>query len=95
MKGRKTGGRKKGVPNKLTATMKQILEWVLQDTGGAEAMSAWVKKNDRNRLEFYRICARLIPAEIHAQVETRIVDESRIQQIRDELREASQTSTVQ
>ena len=92
MKGRKTGGRKKGVPNKLTAT---ILEWVLQDTGGAEAMSAWGKKNDRHRLEFYRICARLIPAEIHAQVETRIVDESRIQQIRDELREASQASTVQ
>jgi hypothetical protein len=54
----KTGGRKKNTPNKITAAFKTALLEAFQETGGTEALVRWAKKN---RTEFYKICARLIP----------------------------------
>lgn len=85
-------GRKLGARNKVTMAMREMVLLVNQDIGGREAMGEWAKKH---RTEFYKILARLIPTEIHAQVDTRIVDENRIREIRDSLREASETRTVQ
>ena len=61
--GRKTGGRKAGVPNRVTAAFKDALRFVYEDIGGNAAFSEWAKENPT---EFYRICARLIPTEVAA-----------------------------
>ncbi len=58
MKGRKTGGRVKGAPNKISLSLKQaILETFLR-LGGVSHMAEWAKKHPG---EFYRLAARLVP----------------------------------
>lgn len=59
--GRKTGGRSKGTPNKLTRAFKTAVMLAFQDIGGDPAFSKWAKANPT---EFYKIAARLIPHEV-------------------------------
>lgn len=61
MKGRKTGGRVKGTPNKLTTAFKTAVLTVYQGIGGDDAFTAWAQEN---QTEFYKIAARLIPTEV-------------------------------
>lgn len=68
-KGAKTGGRKPGVQNKLTRTVKEAFENAfnaMQEHPEAELLT-WGKGNPT---EFYKLAARLIPAEINAKVST-------------------------
>jgi hypothetical protein len=68
-KGTKTGGRKAGTPNKLTRTVKEAFEEAfntLQEQPGVK-LGEWGKANPT---EFYKLAARLIPAEINAKVST-------------------------
>lgn len=60
-KGIKTGGRIAGVPNKTTALVKEALHEAFIDLGGVPALMRWGK---RNRGEFYKLWARLIPTEV-------------------------------
>lgn len=60
---RKTGGRKKGVPNKSTLAVKDALSEAFDGTGGIKGLIAWAK---RNRGEFYRLWVRMLPTEIKA-----------------------------
>jgi hypothetical protein len=55
-------GRKKGVPNKITVAFKQAVLEAFNDErmGGSDGLVEWGLKN---RTEFYRIAARLIPTE--------------------------------
>lgn len=60
-------GRPKGLPNKLTKTVKEAFEVAfqeLQDKPGAK-LSDWAQSNPT---DFYRIAAKLIPAELNANV---------------------------
>lgn len=57
-KGRKTGGRQKGSPNKATKAVKEIFEEAFEGVGGAKALITWAKEN---LTEFYKLYARLIP----------------------------------
>lgn len=59
--GRKTGGRKKGTPNKLTASAKQAFQFAFDEIGGARALAEWAREN---RTDFYKLFARLIPTEV-------------------------------
>ena len=62
-------GRVKGVPNKLTRTVREAFERAfetLQDGKGA-SLEKWAQ---RYPTEFYKLAARLIPTEINAQVNT-------------------------
>lgn len=52
MKGRKTGGRQKGTPNKFSRTIKENLLAVFDQIGGTENMAKWAKENPG---EFYRL----------------------------------------
>lgn len=56
-------GRKKGVPNKTTASVKEAFLLAHQGIGGAPALTAWAKEN---QTEFYKLLARLIPTEVAA-----------------------------
>ena len=57
----KTGGRRKGVVNRLTGTFRDAVQVAYNDVGGHEAFTRWAKKHPT---EFYKIAARLIPVEI-------------------------------
>ena len=57
----KAGGRKKGVPNKSTAAVKAALHEAFAEMGGVASLVAWGKKN---RTEFYKLWAKMIPTEI-------------------------------
>ena len=63
LKGReKTGGRKAGVPNRLTGQFREAVQFVYDDIGGHDAFSKWA---NANLTEFYKIASRLIPVEVH------------------------------
>lgn len=59
-KGKKTGGRKKGTPNKVTTAFKEAVLDAFNQMGGTDALLTW---GMQNQTEFYKIAARLIPAE--------------------------------
>ena len=61
-RGKKTGGRKAGTPNKATASVKQAIEDAFEDIGGAEALAKWARANPG---DFYtRVYVRLIPHQL-------------------------------
>lgn len=67
--GNRGKGRKPGVPNKLTKTVREAFERafeVLQGKGTA-SLEKWAQ---RYPTEFYKLAARLIPTEINATVNT-------------------------
>jgi hypothetical protein len=57
-KGRKTGGRRKGTPNKATASVRAAWLAAFDTLGGADGLATWARANpDR----FYTLAARLLP----------------------------------
>ena len=59
--GKKTGGRKKGTPNKATASVKQALIEAFDGMGGVESLLAWGRENPG---EFYKLWAKLLPVDV-------------------------------
>lgn len=59
-KGVKTGGRKKGTPNKATSTVKDNVLAVFDKIGGVAQMAAWAEEHPT---DFYRIYSRMLPQE--------------------------------
>ena len=57
----KSGGRAPGVPNKFTASFREAVLFVYHGLGGHAAFLEWARENPT---EYYRIAARLIPAEL-------------------------------
>lgn len=55
------GGRAKGTPNKVTASVKAALVEAFDLMGGVESLVEWGKKN---RTEFYKLWGRLVPVEV-------------------------------
>lgn len=70
--GGKTGGRKKGVTNKVNAEVKDNIIAVFNKIGGIDNMAAWAQKNST---EFYRLYGRLIPTDVNASHDGKIVVE--------------------
>lgn len=74
--GRKTGGRKKGSPNKLTRTLRELLLNALEEAGGQAYL---VQQAQENPAAFLALLGRLLPNEIKAsidQVTTIVVERS-------------------
>lgn len=59
--GKKTGGRQKGTPNKLSGTAKENIACVFVRLGGVQAMVKWAEKNPT---QFYQIYAKLLPIDL-------------------------------
>lgn len=66
--GQKTGGRQKGVPNRVTTEFKTAVRIVYESIGGHAAFAQWAKANQG---DFYKIAARLIPTEVNVREENR------------------------
>ena len=65
MKGKKTGGRKPGSPNKLSISAKECISEVAERLGGADALYAWVNTDDYTRNSFWtKIYPRLLPVQL-------------------------------
>lgn len=64
MKGKKTGGRKKGSLNKTTVSVKQVFEEAFDGLGGTKALVKWAKAEPT---EFYKLYSKLIPQDINAK----------------------------
>lgn len=60
-KGKKTGGRVAGVPNKLTRSVREAFQFAFDEMGGGEALYTWAIKNST---EFYKLYSRLIPTDV-------------------------------
>lgn len=54
-------GRKKGVPNKATASVKAALLLAFEKRGGVKALVLWAETNET---EFYKLWGRLAPTEV-------------------------------
>lgn len=63
MLGKKIGGRQKGTPNKLTATVKEAFQAAFDELqqDPATKLSAWGKENPT---DFYKVASKLIPTEV-------------------------------
>jgi hypothetical protein len=68
------GGRLKGTPNKSTLEIKQAIEQVFNDMGGAEALLKWAIENQT--IFYTAIWAKLLPASL--KVEATVTDFSQI-----------------
>ena len=72
-KGNKLGGSRKGVPNKITRTVKEVFQAAfdeMQQTKHANLLT-WGKENPN---EFYRLTAKLIPAAMEVKADIQVND---------------------
>ena len=60
-KGHKTGGRKKGTPNRTTADVKAALTRAFDELGGVPALVEWGRDNPT---QFYHLWSKLLPTEV-------------------------------
>jgi hypothetical protein len=67
--GKKTGGRQKGTPNKLSVTAKDNFICVFEDLNGEnlDHMKEWAKENPN---QFYALYAKLLPLQMEASITT-------------------------
>jgi hypothetical protein len=57
-KGLKTGGRRKGTPNKLTADAREVIRLAAERAGGVDALARFAVENPA---AFWPLYAKLIP----------------------------------
>lgn len=60
--GKKTGGRVKGTPNKITAAAKDVISGAAQELGGQTRLVAWAKEDPANERVFWgSIYPKMLP----------------------------------
>lgn len=69
----KTGGRKKGVTNKVTADLKAMILGALDDAGGRDYL---VGQANTNPNAFLALVGRVVPSEVKATIDTIVVERS-------------------
>jgi hypothetical protein len=63
--GKKTGGRVKGVPNKLTTGAKEVIAQVAVNIGGVTRMTKWVRESADNEKAFWTSTyTKLLPLQV-------------------------------
>jgi hypothetical protein len=64
-KGKKTGGRKKGTPNKVTTQAKEAIAIAAEQLGGTDRMVAWAKEDPANEKVFWSVIyPKLVPLQV-------------------------------
>ena len=61
----KVGGRQKGTPNKLTASVKEAIEAAFRGVGGAEYL---MRQAEENPQAFLTLLGKIIPAQVQAEL---------------------------
>ncbi len=70
--GRKTGGRQRGVPNKTTALVKDMITQALEHAGGVEYLIAQARDNPN---AFLTLVGKVVPLQVNADVNAKLVGE--------------------
>jgi hypothetical protein len=65
---KKTGGRKKGITNKMTKTLKEMLMGSLDAVGGQEYFE---RQAEANPVAYMTIIGKLIPSELKAEIDAK------------------------
>jgi hypothetical protein len=65
MKGKKTGGRQAGTPNKLTGAVKEMILTALEQEGGIEYLRHQAR---RNPTAFLQLVGKVLPLQVNADV---------------------------
>lgn len=60
--GFKSGGRKKGTPNKTTTAVKNALIEAFDRLGGVDALVAW---GQQEPTEFYKLWVKILPTQVN------------------------------
>lgn len=72
--GKKTGGRKKGTPNKVTQDVRQAILSAAEELGGSTRLLEWVKEDPMNeRLFWSSIWIKVLPKEVNANVTGNVI----------------------
>jgi hypothetical protein len=62
--GRKTGGRQKGTPNKMTANARSAIATAASALGGSDRLVEWAKESPDNEKAFWvQIYPKLVPVQ--------------------------------
>lgn len=73
-KGVKTGGRKKGTPNKTTVAAKQAISMAAEKLGGVDRLVKWAQEDPANEKVFWaQIYTRIVPLEHSGEVGVTVV----------------------
>lgn len=65
----KTGGRKRGTPNKNTAEVRDMLRGALEDAGGRDYLKRCATdSSDKVRAAFLSLVGKLVPSEVNAKL---------------------------
>lgn len=65
----KTGGRKKGIPNKVNSDLKGMILTALSEVGGVNYLKTQAKKNPK---AFMGLVGKVLPKEVHVDLSARI-----------------------
>ncbi len=67
-RGKKTGGRKKGTPNRTTQAAKDAIAQAAQELGGSDRLVAWAKEDPANERVFWgTIYPKLLPVQLSGE----------------------------
>lgn len=83
----KTGGRKKGVPNKINTDLKSMILEALSDVGGKDYL---VKQAKENPTAFLTLVGKVLPKEVHVDLTARIAAMSTEEKMTEALRMAQE-----
>lgn len=62
---KKTGGRKKGTPNKTTQTAREAISLAAEELGGTKRLVEWAKEDPLNERSFWTtIYPKLLPLQV-------------------------------
>lgn len=67
---RNPNGRPAGVPNKFTADIRNMISTALSEVGGIEYLK---QQAFENPVAFMGLIGKIIPAEVHAKIDKRII----------------------
>ena len=63
--GKKTGGRQKGTPNKVTVAVKDAIAAAAEGLGGTDRLIAWAQEDPTNERVFWgQIYPKLLPLQL-------------------------------
>ena len=64
---KKTGGRKKGIKNKLPSTVKDNYEVVFEKLGGVKGFYDWAKSSKQRQGHFYQMYSKMLPSNVDVE----------------------------